>query len=123
VIKPFFYKEGSRAYELWKESCLLAEKNYLELLQLGSSPQEARSLLPNSLKTEIAVTYNIREWRHFFQLRCSPAAHPQMRQVAIPLLLLFKEKFRVLFEQVEYDSSFDRQDYAQVYVSDDLFNI
>jgi thymidylate synthase (FAD) len=46
-----------------------------------------------------------------------------MRQVAIPLLLLFKEKFRVLFEQVEYDSSFDRQDYAQVYVSDDLFNI
>ena len=75
------------------------------------------------MKTEIAVNYNIREWRHFFQLRCSPAAHPQMRQVAIPLLLLFKEKFRVLFEQAEYDSSFDRQDYAQVYVSDDLFNI
>ena len=57
----------------------------------GFQPPGSRSLLPNSLKTEIAVTYNIREWRHFFQLRCSPAAHPQIGQVAIPLLLLFKE--------------------------------
>ena len=123
VINPFFYVEGSRAYKLWEESCLMAEKNYLELLQLGSSPQEARSLLPNCLKTEIAVTYNIREWRHFFQLRCSSAAHPQMRQVAIPLLLLFKDKFGALFDRIEYDSSFDRRHYAKVYVSDDLFNI
>lgn len=123
VIKPFFYEVESPAYKLWEESCLMAEKNYLKLLKQGSNPQEARSLLPTCLKTEIAVTYNIREWRHFFQLRCSPAAHPQMRQVAIPLLLLFKDKFRVLFERVEYDSSFPRNHYAQVYVSDDLFNI
>jgi len=91
VIEPF-YLLGKKSYNFWKESCLFAENNYLNMLNNGCTPQEARSILPNSLKTEIVVTYNLREWRHFFRLRCSSNAHPQMRQITIPLLLLFKEK-------------------------------
>ncbi len=122
VIKPFFYTPGTENYTLWEQSCLLAEKNYLELLALGSTPQEARAILPNCLKTEIAVTYNIREWRHFFKMRCALAAHPQMRQVAIPLLLLFQDKFKVLFDTIPYDTAFPVEHYAQVVICDDLFN-
>lgn len=122
VIEPFFFMEDEAAYQLWFESCSLAEKNYMRLLETGRSPQEARSILPNSLKTEIVVTYNIREWRHFFRLRCDKAAHPQMRQVAIPLLLLFKEKLPVLFEDVGYDNNFDERHYAEIELTDDLFN-
>jgi thymidylate synthase (FAD) len=123
VIEPFFYSPGSLKYRLWEESCLVAEKNYLELLDQGSTPQEARSILPTCLKTEIAVTFNLREWRHFFYMRCSAAAHPQMRQVAIPLLLLFRERFQVLFDSVPYDTSFPLEHFASVYISDDLFNL
>ena len=82
VIKPCFFEEGSDKYKLWYLGCMDAENAYFRLLEAGASPQEARSVLPNSLKTEIVVTYNIREWRHFFKLRCSKAAHPQMREVA-----------------------------------------
>ncbi len=122
VIQPYFYEEGSLAYSLWKESCLLAETNYLKLLQEGSSPQEARSILPTCLKTEIAVTYNMREWRHFFAMRCSAAAHPQMREVAIPLLLQFKEKFSPLFDNIDYDQDFDPRHYARIGIVDDVFS-
>lgn len=119
VIKPFFLEK--EAYRLWEEACLTAEKNYMQMLSLGCTPQEARSILPTCLKTELAVTYNIREWRHFMALRCAPAAHPQMRQVAIPLLLLFKKKIPILFEDIEFDPDFDQQHYAEVLVTDDLF--
>lgn len=121
VIEPFFFV-GKKAYDNWKESCLCAEKNYLDMLNLGCSPQEARSILPNSLKTEIVVTYNFREWRHFFRLRCSPAAHPQMRQVAIPLLLQFKDKIPVLFDDIEYDQEFPKEYYAAIIQTDEYFN-
>ena len=61
-------------------------ERYFDMLAEGCTPQEARSVLPNSLKTEVVMTANIREWRHFLKLRCSPAAHPQMREVALILL-------------------------------------
>ena len=61
-------------------------QRYFDMLAEGCTPQEARSVLPNSLKTEVVMTANIREWRHFLKLRCSPAAHPQMREVALILL-------------------------------------
>lgn len=122
VIQPFFFAPGTTEYRLWEESCLLAEKNYLQLLANGATPQEARSILPTCLKTEIAVTFNIREWRHFFKLRCAYAAHPQMRQIAIPLLLLFQEKLPVLFADIEYDKSFPVQYYAKVHLTDDMFD-
>lgn len=78
-----------------------AEDMYISMLGLGATPQQARSVLPNSLKTEVVMTANPREWRHFFKLRTSPAAHPDMRAVAIPLLIQFKAQFPVLFEDIE----------------------
>lgn len=68
---------------------------------MGCSPQEARSVLPNSLKTEVVMTANLREWRHFFRLRTAPAAHPQMREVTIPLLQNFKKLIPVVFDDIE----------------------
>jgi len=72
---------------------------------MGATPQEARSVLPNSLKTEIVVTYNLREWRHFFKMRCSERAHPQMREVAVPLLREFQKLIPVLFDDFQIDKS------------------
>jgi thymidylate synthase (FAD) len=103
VIKPFFFKINSIIYKEWCAAMQNAEKSYSTLRGLGVSPQEARSVLPNSLKTEIVVTYNLREWRHFFSLRCSKASHPQMRQISIPLLKEFQERIPVIFEDFVID--------------------
>ena len=77
-----------------------AEKMYIAMLELGATPQEARAVLPNSLKTEVVMTADIREWRHFLKLRCSPAAHPQMREVALKLLDMVHAKIPVLFDDI-----------------------
>jgi len=122
VIEPYFFQGRPAAYQLWHESCLLAEKNYMTMLEGGCSPQEARSILPNSLKTEIVVTYNLREWRHFFRLRCDIASHPQMRQVSIPLLLYFQGKMPALFADIEYDRNFPAEHYARLVLTDEIFN-
>lgn len=119
VIEPYFFI-GKEAYKYWQEACLTAEKNYLALLQ-NCSPQEARSVLPNSLKTELVITYNLREWRHFLRLRCQSGAHPQIRQVAIPLLLLFQQKLPALFADLPYDREFPPEHYARVVMTDDYF--
>lgn len=73
------------------------------MLSTGCTPQEARAVLPNSLKTEVVMTANLREWRHFFKLRCSSAAHPQMREVAIIALNKVKEKIPVIFDDIALD--------------------
>lgn len=101
VIKPLFFDEGMDAYNYWKTACEAAEMEYFALLDNGCSPQQARSVLPNSLKTEIIMTANLREWRHFFKLRTAPAAHPQMREVAIALLKKLKQIIPVIFEDIE----------------------
>ena len=76
------------------------EVNYFELLQEGALPQEARSVLPNSLKTEIFTTMNLREWRHFLKLRTSKSEHPQMRQIALMIYDILLEKLPVLFDDI-----------------------
>lgn len=86
--------------KLWEGTMIQAESNYLNLLKAGASPQEARSVLPNSLKTEVIMTANLREWRHFFRLRTSKAAHPQIREVAIPLLEELKTIIPVVFDDI-----------------------
>ena len=101
VIKPYFLTEGTNGYKKWAEACETAEREYFTLLEWGCTPQEARAVLPNSLKTELIMTANLREWRHFFKLRTSPAAHPQMYEVTIPLLKEVQEKIPVLFEDLE----------------------
>lgn len=101
VIEPCYLKEGTKAYTLWKNLCSCTEQVYLGMLDDGCSPQEARAVLPNSLKTEVVMTANMREWRHFLKLRCAKAAHPQMREVACMLLEQFKEKVPVIFDDIE----------------------
>ncbi len=100
VIKPLFWEEGGREYEEWKTACENAEKSYFKLLEIGATPEKARSILPNSLKTEIVITYNLREWRHFFNLRTSPKAHPQMREVAAVILDEFKKLVPAVFDDI-----------------------
>lgn len=102
-IKPCFWSESNPKYAIWKENMLFAEHNYNKLIECGATPQEARSVLPNSLKTEIIVTMNLREWRHFFKLRTSPKAHPQMREVACVLLDEFKKTIPVIFDDITVD--------------------
>jgi thymidylate synthase (FAD) len=100
VIKPFFWKEDTPQYEIWKKSMEEAETAYLNLIETGASAQEARSVLPNSLKTEIIVTANLRQWRHILDLRCSKASHPQIRQIMLPLLKDFGKRIPVIFEDL-----------------------
>jgi thymidylate synthase (FAD) len=102
VIEPFFFVgEGKEEkYRLWYEAMKACEKAYNTLIELGCSPQEARSVLPNSLKTEIVITYNLRQWRHFFRLRTAKRAHPQMREIAIPLLKEFQQLIPVIFDDI-----------------------
>lgn len=88
-------------YEEWMQSCRDAEAHYIKMLELGATPQIARSVLNNSTKTEIVITMSLREWRAFFKLRTAPAAHPSMREIAIPLLKEFKSRIPVIFDDLE----------------------
>lgn len=101
VIAPYFFDRHSKSYEHWVKACQTAENAYFALLNEGCTPQEARSVLPNSLKTEVVMTANLREWRHFCRLRAATAAHPQMREVATDLLRQFKTAYPVFFEDIE----------------------
>lgn len=103
VIKPCFWEKGSAEFEEWATAMNCAEYSYFRLLKQGATPQEARSVLPNSLKTEVVMTANIREWRNFFKLRTHPSAHPQMREVAIALLKELQEKIPVLFDDIKIE--------------------
>lgn len=104
-IKPCFWKSDNKTdkdkYEIWLKTNEKIEKSYLSLIRdYGATPEEARSILPNSLKTEIVMTMNLREWRHFFVLRTSEAAHPQMKEISIPLLNDFKKMIPIVFDDI-----------------------
>lgn len=99
-IKPCFLEEGTGGYKLWKQAMFVAEKEYFELLNWGCTPQEARSVLPNSTKTEVVMTANLREWRHFLKLRTATAAHPQMRELTVPLLEELQRQIPVVFDDM-----------------------
>ncbi|MCI9081130.1 MAG: FAD-dependent thymidylate synthase [Lachnospiraceae bacterium] len=90
-----------KKYKIWQESMECAEKYYFQMIEAGASPQEARAVLPNSLKTEIVMTMNLREWRHFFKLRIDNGAHPQMREVSKLILEVMKQKLPVFFQDIE----------------------
>lgn len=101
VIRPSTFAKTDSTYHIWKRSCEHAEVAYFDLLNEGCTPQEARSVLPNSLKTEVVMTADLREWRHFCRMRCPVAAHPDMRVVANMLLTLLKQTYPVFFEDIE----------------------
>ena len=107
VIEPLFFDKNSVEYSIWKDSCLQAEKAYNELIQIGRTPQEARSVLPNSLKTEIVVTMNLREWIHFFNLRAVGTTgdpHPQMKEIAVMVLEKFSNELPEIFGDIYFDA-------------------
>lgn len=101
-IKPVFWKEGTRDYEEWKQAMTALEHIYRRYIHTGSTPEQARCILPNSLKTEIIVTANLREWRHILRLRTASDAHPQMRELMRPLLDELKKKIPVIFDDITY---------------------
>lgn len=92
---------NAKAHEAWQELCERAEETYKELLSYGVQPEQARSVLPNSTKTEIVMTANLREWRHFLKLRTAKAAHPQMRELTVPLLHELQERIPVVFDDIQ----------------------
>jgi thymidylate synthase (FAD) len=94
-IKPVFFEEESSEYGQWLTAMEETEKAYLKLLET-CTPQAARTVLPNSCKTEIIVYCNLKEWRHIFSLRTSPAAEPSMREIMTPLEQEMKKRFVVL---------------------------
>jgi len=94
-------KEIDMILNEWKMACMEAERRYMNMLNLGATPQIARSVLPNSTKTEITISANYREWRNFFKLRVPSTAHPQMREVTIPLLKELKQLIPVIFDDIE----------------------
>ena len=100
-IKPCFLPEVSVTYRLWKRAMFVAEKKYFGLLNWGCTPQEARTVLPNSTKTEVVMTANLREWRHFLKLRTAKAAHPQMRELTVPLLHELQRQIPVVFDDIQ----------------------
>lgn len=99
-IRPLFFREGTMEYEVWKKSCENAERAYFALINSGSPPEQARTVLPNSTKTEIVVTANLREWRHILKLRCDKAAHPQIRQIMNALLEVLRMKIPAVVEDI-----------------------
>ena len=99
-IRPFFWLSDAPQYLWWVVAMQQVERSYNQLIEGGASPQEARSVLPNSLKTEIVVTANLREWRHILKLRASEAAHPQMRELMIPLLADFTRLLPTIFGDI-----------------------
>lgn len=90
----------SSVLTIWEQAMTMAEIYYMKLLQCGATPQIARSVLPNSTKTEITITANYREWRNFFKLRVPGTAHPQLREVTIPLLKELKERLPIIFDDI-----------------------
>lgn len=82
VVRPSWCTENSSNWFAWKRACKRSEAAYMSLIMSGAAPQEARAVLPNSLKTEVIVTGTMGHWNHFFGLRCGNEAQPDMREVA-----------------------------------------
>ena len=107
-IRPFFFVEGSPQYDLWLSAMKHAEDTYFALRALKSAPEKARSVLPNSTATEMVITGDFSFWRHFFEQRAAKAAHPQMRQLVVPMLDAFAQRWPEVFEDLRHPSILDR---------------
>ena len=101
-MREFDKNKKDEIMAVWEQAMTDAEAAYLKLVELGATPQIARSVLPNSTKTEIIITANWREWRNILKLRTPITAHPQMREVMVPLLVELKQLVPVIFDDIEY---------------------
>jgi thymidylate synthase (FAD) len=103
-IKPLWF-DGTDIVnqEHFKNICFQAERNYISFLDSGLTPEDARAILPLCLKTELVMKTNLRSWLNFFELRTSPAAHPEMRRIAIPLCEEFKKLIPIVFDDFTFN--------------------
>ncbi|MDD6837419.1 MAG: FAD-dependent thymidylate synthase [bacterium] len=100
VIPPFEEDKNPQAYQAWLRAVTTAEESYMQMLEFGATPEEARDVLPHSLATEIVITANMREWRHIFNLRTAADAHPKIRQLMKGILVDFVTNIPVLFDDI-----------------------
>ena len=119
VVNPV-YMEDKEVFETWKKAIENMEKAYMKMKELGASTDMCREILPHSTAAEYTMTANIREWKHILELRTTNHVHPAIRQVLIPLLLLFKEQMPEIFGDIEYDKEFNPKYYAKLTMEEDL---
>ena len=119
VVNPV-YMEDKEVFETWKKAIEDMEKAYMKMKELGASTDMCREMLPHSTAAEYTMTANIREWKHILELRTTNHVHPAIRQVLIPLLLLFKEQMPEIFGDIEYDTEFNPKYYAKLTMEEDL---
>lgn len=128
-IEPIFKNKNPELFTIWHKACEESEKSYKLLRASGAAAQEARNVLNNSFKTHIRITRNFRAMREFLDLRCAKGAHPEIKILAIPLLMLMKEKYPEIFEDIGYDEEFAKtyipnwKDFIVVHVEDDSTKI
>lgn len=114
-IKPVNFEEGTEEYNEWMACMLFIEGTYNYLsIDKGCKPDQLRMLLPHSTAAEVTMTANIREWKHILSLRCTKHAHPAINQLLIPLLLDFKKNMPEIFEDIEYNTDFPKEKYAEL---------
>ncbi len=114
-IEPL-YSDDKEKYAIWKKTMQHIEDGYMEMAKLDAAADELRMMLPHSTAAEVTMTCNIREWKHVLTLRCSKHAHPAIRQLLIPFLLLLKEKMPEIFDSVPYDEDFPKEKLAKISV-------
>ena len=119
VVNPV-YIEDKEVFETWKKAIEDMEKAYMKMKELGASTDMCREILPHSTAAEYTMTANIREWKHILELRTTNHVHPAIRQVLIPLLLLFKEQMPEIFGDIEYDTEFNPKYYAKLTMEEEL---
>ena len=119
IIDPV-YIEDKEVYATWKNAMEEMEKSYMKMKELGATTDMCREILPHSTAAEYTMTANIREWKHILELRTTNHVHPAIRQILIPLLLLFKEQMPEIFGNVEYDTDFNPKYYAKLTVEEDV---
>lgn len=119
VVNPV-YMEDKEVFETWKKAVEDMEKAYMKMKELGASTDMCREILPHSTAAEYTMTANIREWKHILELRTTNHVHPAIRQVLIPLLLLFKEQMPEIFGDIEYDKEFNPKYYAKLTMEEEL---
>lgn len=119
VVNPA-YMEDKEVFETWKKAIEDMEKAYMKMKELGASTDMCREILPHSTAAEYTMTANIREWKHILELRTTNHVHPAIRQVLIPLLLLFKEQMPEIFGDIEYDTEFNPKYYAKLTMEEEL---
>ena len=112
-IEPIYFDDGDKG-QLWADTMMVIENQYMKMAAAGCTPDEMRMILPHSTAAEVTMTANIREWRHILDLRTKKMTHPAIRQLLIPLLLKFKADMPELFNSIEYDETFPQDQYAEL---------